>query len=251
MDAEETAVDRTVDEPAGEGRALTAEPPAETILYLHGFLSSARSRKASFLRERLAAQPAVTYHAVDFNPTPRDFRYMTTTGHINRLRQFVLDQGLSDMGFVGSSFGGLVAVHYAHRFGSVSRMVLLAPVLVWLRWGLSDQELQQWQQAGAAPVHHPAFGREVSLRYDLHLDGLRYTEPPPPAAPTLIIHGRQDPTVPIAHSRAYAADYPNLVRLVEVDADHDLNPHLELIWDMVQAFVLDGLVDGLPAGGNG
>ena len=127
-----------------------------TLLYLHGFLSSAQSTKARFLRERFKSLPQVTYHAIDFNPTPRDFETMTTTGQINRLRQYVLDHGLSDMGLVGSSFGGLVAFHYAHRFGGVTRMLLLAPAVVWLSGGLSDQELRQWEKAGAAPVHIPS-----------------------------------------------------------------------------------------------
>jgi hypothetical protein len=209
------------------------------ILYLHGFLSSARSTKARFLRERLKPFPHVSFHAIDFNPTPRDFETMTTTGQINRLRQYVLDQGLSDISLIGSSFGGLIALHYAHRFGGVARMFLLAPAMVWLSGGLSEQELEQWEEAGVAPLLHPAFDQEVPIRYDLQLDGLRYLEPVPPAAPTVIIHGRQDETVPIAHSRAYAADHPDDVRLIEVDADHDLNPHLALVWDTVTSFLLD------------
>jgi pimeloyl-ACP methyl ester carboxylesterase len=118
-------------------------------------------------------------------------------------------------------------------------MLLLAPAVVWLSGGLSEQELRQWKEAGAAPVFHPAFDQEISVRYDLQLDGLRYQEPVPPAAPTLIIHGRQDRTVPIAHSRAYAETYPDDVRLIEVDADHDLNVHLNLIWGTVQSFLLE------------
>jgi pimeloyl-ACP methyl ester carboxylesterase len=224
------------------GSADSAGPSSprddRTILYLHGFLSSAQSTKAGFLRERFESMPRVTFHAVDFNPTPRDFETMTTTGQINRLRQYVLDHGLSDMMLVGSSFGGLVAFHYAHRFGGVARMLLLAPAVVWLSGGLSERELRRWEEAGALPVFHPAFGREVPIGYDLHLDGLRYRERVPPAAPAIIIHGRQDDTVPIADSRAYAADYADYVRLIEVDADHDLNPHLDLIWGYVQSFLL-------------
>jgi hypothetical protein len=211
-----------------------------TILYLHGFLSSAQSAKGRFLRERFSALPQVTYRAIDFNPTPRDFETMTTTGQINRLRQYVLDHGLGDIGLVGSSYGGLIALHYAHRFGGVARMLLLAPGVVWLSGGLSEEELRQWEEAGVAPLFHPAFGREVRIRYDLQVDGLRYLEPVPPAAPTVIIHGREDRTVPIAHSRAYADAYPNEVRLIEVDANHDLNPHLDLIWEYVESFLLDG-----------
>jgi pimeloyl-ACP methyl ester carboxylesterase len=228
----------------GKNDAHTRGPSSpradRTILYLHGFLSSAQSTKARFLRERLAPLPHATFDAIDFNPTPRDFETMTTTGQINRLRQYVLDRGLTDVGFVGSSFGGLVALHYAHRFGSVARMLLLAPAVAWLSGGRSEQELRGWEKAGVAPVFHPAFDREVPIRYDLQLDGLRYLEPVPPGSPTLIIHGRQDTTVPIAGSRAYAADYPDDVRLIEVNADHDLNPHLDLIWGYAESFLLEG-----------
>jgi hypothetical protein len=204
-----------------------------TLLHLHGFLSSARSTKAQFFRERFATRPDVAFHAIDFSPTPRDFEYLTVTGMINRLRQFVLDRGLLGTGgaIIGSSLGGLVAVHYAHRFGGVERMVLLAPVLHWYSGGLLEDERRAWEEAGVAPVFHPAFEREVPLRFDLELDGELYREPVPPAAPTLIVHGRRDETVPVAHSRAYAEAFPGRVRLVEVDADHDLNAHLDLIWE--------------------
>ncbi len=219
------------------------------VIHLHGFLSSAASTKAVYFGERFAERPGVDFHAIDFSPTPVDFEYLTVTGMINRLRQFALDRSLVGPGseagpvaLIGSSLGGLVAVRYAHRFGGVARMVLLAPVLSWFSGGLlSEKEMRAWEEAGVAPVDHPAFGREVPLRFDLELDGRRYREPVPPAAPTLIVHGRQDETVPVAHSRAYAAAYPDQVRLVEVDAGHDLNAHLEGIWEeMEQAIVGNG-----------
>ena len=209
-----------------------------TIVYLHGFLSSAQSTKARFLEERLESLPDVTFRAIDFNPTPRDFETMTTTGQINRLRQYVLDHDLTDLSLIGSSFGGLIALHYADRFGGVRRMVLMAPAVVWLAGGLSEEELRQWEQAGVASLYHPAFDREVPIRYDLHLDGVRYGDPVPSAAPTVIIHGRQDQTVPIALSREYADTFPHDVQLVEVDADHNLNQHLDVMWEYVGSFLL-------------
>jgi len=217
----------------------------QTVLYLHGFTSSARSRKAEFFREKLQAFPQVEFRAIDFNPTPRDFEYMTTTGLINRLRQYVLDHDLGRFCITGSSFGGLIALHYAHRFGGVEKMLLLAPALFWLSGGLSEEQLKQWEKAGAAPIFHDAFGKELPVRYDLHLDGLRYLEPVPPAIPTIIIHGRNDNTVPIEHSRNYAARFPDQIQLIEVDADHDLNGHLEFIWEYVQSFLLSAGFVGL------
>ena len=210
----------------------------QTVLLLHGFASSGQSAKAQYLREKLKALPQVEFHAIDFNPTPRDFEYMTTTGLINRLRQYVLDHHLGEVSVIGSSYGGLIALQYAHRFGGVERMLLLAPGLFWLSGGLAEEGLEQWEKAGIAPVFHYAFERELPVRYDLQVDGLRYPEPIPPPVPVTIIHGQSDDVVPIDHSRKYAANFPDKVQLIEVDADHDLDGHLELIWEHVQSFLL-------------
>jgi pimeloyl-ACP methyl ester carboxylesterase len=113
------------------------------VLYLQGFASSGQSTKARYFGEKLKAFPRVEFHIVDFNPTPKDFEYVTTTGLINRLRQYVLDHHLENNSIIGSSYGELVALHYAHRFGGVEKMLLLAPGLTWLSGGLSEKELEQ------------------------------------------------------------------------------------------------------------
>jgi alpha-beta hydrolase superfamily lysophospholipase len=58
------------------------------------------------------------------------------------------------------------------------------------------------------------------------------------AAPITIFHGTQDEVVPVTASRAYAARYPEQVRLIEVEAAHDINDHLPLIWQVTQRFLL-------------
>ncbi len=210
-----------------------------TILFLHGFASSARSTKAQYLDQRLAAFADVVFRAIDFCPTPKDFEYMTTTGMINRLRQYVLDHALERVSFIGSSYGGLIAMHYAHRFGSVERRLLLAPVLRWLSGDPTRKELIQWRETGVAPVFHYAFGKDLPLRYDFEVDGVGYAEFVPPGIPTLIIHGQRDTSVRVEDSRQYRLRYPEKVQLIEVDADHDLNDHLPLIWKHVQSFLLN------------
>lgn len=206
---------------------------------MHGFASSGQSTKARYFREKCEALAQIDYHAINFTPTPRDFEYVTTTGLVNRLRQYVLDYDLKAVGIIGSSYGGLVAIHYTYRFGDVEWMLLLAPGLRWLSGGLSEEQLEAWKTADAAPVYHEEFQREVPVRYDLQVDGMNYSEPIPPVAPTKIIHGKRDTTVPIEDSRAYAAKYPDKVQLSEVEADHDLNNHLDYVWEHVQSFLLD------------
>ncbi len=213
------------------------------ILFLHGFASSSQGVKGRFLRDRFAEldRAEAEFHGLDFGPTPRDFEYMTITGMINRLRQAVLERGLGEVRLVGSSLGSLVGLHYAHRFGGVTKLLLLAPVLRYPTAGArasNEAQLGQWKEAGIAPTFHYAFEREVPLRYYFHVDGLRYHDPVPPPAPMVIIHGRDDEVVPIAGSREYAAARPDRVELIEVDSGHWLNDHLPLVWEHVRTFLL-------------
>jgi len=209
------------------------------ILYLHGFASSGQGTKAQYFRSRFESFPHVTFHTIEFNPTPKDFEYLTITGLINRLRQYLLGQQLDKISFIGSSLGALVGLHYAHRFGGVERMLLLAPALTYLTGKYTEPELQQWQREGTINVAHYAFEQEIPLRYDYHLDGLRYLEPVPPPASLLIIHGQSDDVVPIENSRRYTASYPDQTQLVKVDSDHRLNDQLDLILKTGQSFLLD------------
>jgi pimeloyl-ACP methyl ester carboxylesterase len=197
----------------------------KTVLLLHGFASSGKSRKAIFLSERFKSRPHITFHAIDFNPTPRDFEFVTVTGMINRLRQYILDRQLGELFLVGSSLGALVGLNYAHRFGGVQGMLLLAPALAF-------QETERRKFA-----FHYAFERDVPLREDYYVDGALYAEPVPPPRPITIVHGRHDDVIPIAHSREYVAAHPGVVELSEVDSDHRLSDQLDFIWERLSALV--------------
>jgi pimeloyl-ACP methyl ester carboxylesterase len=208
------------------------------VLYLHGFASSGQGTGAQYFRRKFESLPQVKFEAFEFNPTPRDFEYMTITGMINRLRQYLLGYHHNKIYFIGSSLGALVALHYTHRFAGVERMLLLAPALTYVTGKYTEAEWQQWQGKGQINVAHYAFEREVPLRYDYHLDGRNYLEPVAPPAPVLIIHGRNDEVVSIENSRQYAADYPDQTQLVEIGSDHRLNDQLDLIWEHVRLFLL-------------
>lgn len=210
----------------------------KVVVYLHGFASSGQGTKAQYFRRKFESGPQIKFEAFEFNPTPRDFEYMTITGLINRLRQYLLDYHHNKIYFIGSSLGALVALHYAHRFAGIERMLLLAPALTHVTGKYTEAEREQWRTKGEISIAHYAFEQEVPLRYDYHLDGGNYLEPVAPAAPVLIIHGRNDEVVPIEDSRRYVADYPDQTQLVEIDSDHRLNDQLDIVWDHVRLFLL-------------
>lgn len=213
--------------------------PTQEIIFIHGFASSANSAKAAFLRERFATMPGAGLHAPDFNPSAMDFEFLTVTGTINRLRQFILDRGLEDVGLIGSSLGGLVALHYARFFGGVNRLLLLAPVLSYRALPIGEESLRQWQHDGATEVFHYGHDERLPLRYDFHLDGLRYGDEIPPPAEVRIVHGSRDETIPVVLSRAYASRNDSAT-LREVDSDHSLHDRFGEIWEEVVSFLLRG-----------
>ena len=118
------------------------------LIYLHGFASSTNGRKAQYLSPRLAERSDVTFHAIEFSPTPADFEYLTITGMINRLRQYILDHALTEVYLIGSSMGGLVGLNYAHRFGGVAHLLLLSPALTYLSGERVGLSLAEWQADG-------------------------------------------------------------------------------------------------------
>jgi len=209
----------------------------ETVIHLHGFASSARSAKARYLAERFSEFPEVRFLIPDFNPTPGDFKYLTITGMINRLRQWILDHELDTFSMIGSSMGGLVALHYAQRFGGTRRLLLLAPLLSYRSLPLNGETLAGWQKQETIEVFHYGFNEKVLLRRDFHLDALLYHEQIPPAVPISVIHGRKDDVIPLEHSRDYAAKYPAMVAMKEVDSDHTLLDHLDFIWGQVKSML--------------
>jgi pimeloyl-ACP methyl ester carboxylesterase len=211
---------------------------ARNILLLHGFASSSASSKAGFLANELRPFSEVHFRAFEFNPTPRDFEFMTVTGLIDRLRQYLLDQPLPDLSLIGSSLGGLTGLHYAHRFGGVKRLLLLAPALAFRGMGLTEEETERWGRRGERTFMHYAFDEQIPLRYAYYLDGLNYQQPVPPPCPIHIIHGRGDEIVPIEFSRQYTAGFPQKVKLIEVESDHRLADQMPLIWQQVQSFLL-------------
>ena len=58
--------------------------------------------------------------------------------------------------------------------------------------------------------------------------------------PVTIIHGTGDEVVSIRASKRYAAKYPELVNLIEVNAGHDLNEHLDFIGQEVERLISRG-----------
>lgn len=95
----------------------------KTLVYLHGFLSSSRSVKATQLRGAVAAldPPARTRLVVPDLPHRPAAAIAAVVTHIER------EPDVETVTLVGSSLGGYYATHLAERFGA--RAVLINPTI--------------------------------------------------------------------------------------------------------------------------
>src|SRR5690349_12966289 len=91
------------------------------VIYLHGFASSASSRKATFFKEKLHSL-GVELEIPQLEQG--DFRNLTLSGQLR-----VVESALrgTPARILGSSMGGYLAALYAAAHPEVEKLVLLAP----------------------------------------------------------------------------------------------------------------------------
>jgi pimeloyl-ACP methyl ester carboxylesterase len=212
------------------------------LVYLHGFASSARSSKATYLASRAGAE-GLTVDAPDLNAP--DFETLTMTRMIEQVRQR-LGAGAEPVTLVGSSLGALVALFAAealvrdrHR-GAPDSLVLMAPA-VDLVPGLTElfgpEGLAEWERTGRYDVFHYGDGAMRTLGWSFFAD-VRGYDPWAVATPlpTLVLQGTRDELVDADRVRRWTVGRPT-VTLRTFDDGHQLLASLDAMWDEMRRFL--------------
>jgi pimeloyl-ACP methyl ester carboxylesterase len=207
------------------------------VVYLHGFASSARSSKGSFLAAKLAGH-GVTLEAPDLNEP--DFSTITVSRMLGQVGD-VIDSGGGAVALVGSSLGAFVAVQAAlQRPARVDRLVLLAPALEFGGNGMRElggRSVDDWKTTNTLDVFHYGYGRMIPVHYELYEDARRYDAfAATLAMPVQIFQGRRDTIVDPDSVNRWAASRPN-VALHLLDDNHQLLGSLESIWHEMRRFL--------------
>ncbi len=214
------------------GRRIGDEPPTYW-LYLHGFGSSPKSKKAEFFRKKFSAV-GIPFFAPDLNIP--SFREMTISAILSTIDDLIRDTIPDDgkIGIIGSGLGGVIAVHTAARHRAVKRLLLLAPSFALFRetfLGLGRVGVKLWEKDGSAEVYNAALDRSTRISSDFLVDARNYDENQVRLSiPITIVHGESDEHVDPQVSIVYARNNPN-VRLHLVDDDHSLILSAQKIWE--------------------
>jgi uncharacterized protein len=207
------------------------------VIYLHGFASSARSTKATFFAEKLAAK-GIDMSVPDLNQP--DFSTLTVTRMLKQAAD-AIDAAGDPVALIGSSLGGFVAVQAAVEHADrVQRIVLLAPALDFDGNRLSelgDRGLDEWKASNRLDVFHYAYGRMMPVQYELYADARRYNAfDASLSQPVQVFQGRRDSSVDPDTVARWAAARPN-VELHLLDDDHQLVGSLGEIWKQMERFL--------------
>ena len=208
-----------------------------SVFYLHGFASSAKSTKGSYLSERFADH-GVILRCPDFNEP--DFTTLTITRMLQQLEREIADAP-APATLIGSSLGGTLAVLAAAMFGArVDRLVLLAPAVLFAKEGhhlLPPERIADWQRLGQLPFFHYAYREERMLNFEFYEDSFRYTPFGAEfAQPAIVFQGSHDGSVEPRTVEAFSAARPN-VTLTLLDDDHQMISSLPRIWEGISAFL--------------
>ncbi len=150
------------------------------------------------------------------------------------------------VGVLGHSRGGGVGIVVAARHGGVSSLVTWAAVSTFLRW--SDSHVEDWVTRGVTYITNARTGQEMPLnrslwqdlndnreRLDVTLAAARVR------APWLIVHGSEDPTVPVNEARRLHAASPGAsLRILEgsghaFDVEHPMTASSAVLEEAILA----------------
>jgi pimeloyl-ACP methyl ester carboxylesterase len=184
-------------------------------LYLHGFASGPRSTKGVAFASHYAAR-GITVDCLDLRVP--SFEHLRLSAMLATVQAQIDDRAI----VFGSSLGGLTAARVAERDPRVIALVLLAPAFQLVERWRALPGFDDWQRTGWREVVDYTTGTPARVDYgfveDIATIDVGF---PDVRVPTLVLHGVHDDTVPIEHSRQFAAGRAN-VELIELDDDHQL-----------------------------
>lgn len=228
----------------------TGDKHRPLIVMCHGFTTSKDGR--TYVRlEEILNQKAFSTFRFDFfghGESAGQFANITISEAVDDVQsaiRFVKDSGYKRIGLVGSSFGGFASILTAGRSDDVFVLALKSPVSDYLGLLIArdhDIDIEAWKREGSIAVEG-GDGENLRLNYAFFEDaeginGFAFAENI--KAPTLIVHGDQDETVPHAQSQKTADLIPDCQLEIIEGADHTYSDpqHFEIMLGLISDFIL-------------
>lgn len=214
--------------------AILAEPESQTgraVILCHGFLSNKDSRTNLRLTELQVAQGISTlrFDWFGMGESEGEFGRLTVSTCCDQLERAISlmhERGYHELGLIGSSFGGLLAILVAQRHPELRAIGLKCPVPdfpAMLEHEFGSNGIEEWKRTnyipdvtgGTAPVFLDFAFYESCRTFNA------YEAAHAIKSPVLIVHGEQDELVPFHQIERLKASLPDDTKLVLLpEADH-------------------------------
>ena len=220
------------------------------IVLCHGFTTSKDGRTYTRLEEILNRKAFSTFRFDFFGHGESDGKFEDITiseavDDVQSAIRFVKDTGYTRIGLVGSSFGGFASLLAAVQDDDLFVLALKSPVSDYLGLLIArdhDRDIQAWKQNGFIQIETTE-GKTERLNYSFFADAEKiqgYAIAERIKAPTLIVHGDRDETVPLEQSQKTAALIPDCRLAIIEGADHTYSDpqHFERMLGCISRFIL-------------
>ena len=211
--------------------ACPSLPTSSAVILCHGFLSDKDSRTNRRLTELLIPRGIATlrFDWYGMGQSPAPFAQISIKQCIEQLDlavSWLKEQDIHQIGLMGSSFGGLIALLSAPNHPTLSALALKCPVVDFpevLRLEFGEKAMEEWRQHNHIP---DILGgtTPVPLQFSFFEECLSFVGYPAAQkihAPTIIVHGDQDELIPQHQIDRLYASLPNSKRLELLPgADH-------------------------------
>ena len=182
-----------------------AQKTEEIVLLIHGFMSHKNSETNQELAKRLGKKGIATIRFDLFGHGESDglLQHLTLSRclhQVDGVMTWIQSNGYLKVSLVGSSFGGLIAIHTAGKYPHLHRLALKCPVSNYPRiWQgrLAREGMLRWKKEGV--IAFLTEDGKAKLDYSYYEDLLRYDAYSVAAqikTPTLVVHGDADLDVP-------------------------------------------------------
>ena len=189
--------------------ATPEQATQEIVLLVHGFMSN-KDSETNLLLTRCLLQKGIATIRLDLfghGESEGQLKELTLSRclhQIDGVMKWIKDNGYLRVSIVGSSFGGLIAIHTAGKYPDLYRLALKCPVsdypTIW-RSRLGKEGMSRWKEEGL--LTFMTEDGKAQLSYGYYEDLLRYDTPTVAArilTPTLVVHGDADFDVPVDQS---------------------------------------------------
>jgi pimeloyl-ACP methyl ester carboxylesterase len=215
--------------------------PCGAIILCHGMDSNKDSEKLISLSRGLATSGFLTLR-FDFayvGESSERFEDITYSGEVEDLRgacSFIRDRYSGDIGILGSSMGGTVALLFAAEDPGIAALVTIAAPVhpeAFPRRILSADALQKWRDRGFTFYNR----QRLNLALLEDLESLNVIESARKiACPVLIIHGESDEVVPVEEAHELNACISGKKKLLILKGtDHRLSNPLMMQQALTEA----------------